>query len=714
MLPEINLDDESFADICKQATEKIAEFYPKWTDYNFHDPGITMIELFAWLKEMQQFHMNQITEEHIRRYLHLMGIVPRGRQPSTAVIRFQNLDEELPIAAGTRFYADNICFETISPTVVSPANIVRLIRCSHTHNETTPDAAKETTREIAMVHETADSLQLPIFGTHPKAGDYLLIGLDRPLSPHRLHRLSIHLADLKKGTRSKFAEKQPFYPLAALSLSYFTGQGELEIQNVQDTTHQLLVDGFLSFRLEHRMTDAPAAGEAKSTSLYWLKLTLKRNEYDLPPVLSDISLRETEVVQRQTLAEYHDGHIHENEPITLSTRLALTGKYLLFRRENNCFFPCDLHMKRTLFNTFAQFEFENAPTAFSLDYRLICYAGEYADHMLVGIGTGLPFQEYQLKLPNLCGDSLCLMVETETGSGCYTEAAYCTDFADKGPQELVFRFDETTQTLHFGDCDHGEAPEGKILLAAAHQSLGVYGNVGMERIRSFDTSSPLPGHPQISNAQPSHGGSNTMTIQDCQRELQKQQQSVSRAVTYEDFEKLVMQTPGLMIDSVKAIPVTALRKQDGSMDEECISLVVKPCSLEPKASLNNAFKKNILAALEGRRPIGTKIVLLSPEYAGVSIFAELTSDTNEMAARKQIEAALADYFESIRGQFGAAVRISTIYGILDILACVAAIHSLSLDAQGNHIRRSRGGDLILPANGLAYLEECILSISSDK
>ena len=56
MLPDINLDNEYFDDILDNARNSIASIYPEWTDFNYHDPGMTMLEMFAWLKESQQYY----------------------------------------------------------------------------------------------------------------------------------------------------------------------------------------------------------------------------------------------------------------------------------------------------------------------------------------------------------------------------------------------------------------------------------------------------------------------------------------------------------------------------------------------------------------------------------------------------------------------------------------------------------------------------------
>lgn len=46
------LDDQNYAEIVEAAKRRIPVIFPEWTDFNEHDPGITVIELFAWLKEM--------------------------------------------------------------------------------------------------------------------------------------------------------------------------------------------------------------------------------------------------------------------------------------------------------------------------------------------------------------------------------------------------------------------------------------------------------------------------------------------------------------------------------------------------------------------------------------------------------------------------------------------------------------------------------------
>lgn len=46
MLPDISLDEESYDEILDEAMNMVISKYPRWTDFNEHDPGITMLELW--------------------------------------------------------------------------------------------------------------------------------------------------------------------------------------------------------------------------------------------------------------------------------------------------------------------------------------------------------------------------------------------------------------------------------------------------------------------------------------------------------------------------------------------------------------------------------------------------------------------------------------------------------------------------------------------
>ena len=67
-LPVPNLDDRKFQDIVDEAKRLIPTFCPEWTNHNLSDPGVALIELFAWMTEMTLFRLNQVPDAFYTRH----------------------------------------------------------------------------------------------------------------------------------------------------------------------------------------------------------------------------------------------------------------------------------------------------------------------------------------------------------------------------------------------------------------------------------------------------------------------------------------------------------------------------------------------------------------------------------------------------------------------------------------------------------------------
>ncbi|QNU65802.1 hypothetical protein EHE19_012930 [Ruminiclostridium herbifermentans] len=69
-----NLDRMNFEELVKEAKSLIPIYNPEWTNHNPSDPGITLIELFAWLCEMMIYRIDQVPDENYIHFLNLLGI----------------------------------------------------------------------------------------------------------------------------------------------------------------------------------------------------------------------------------------------------------------------------------------------------------------------------------------------------------------------------------------------------------------------------------------------------------------------------------------------------------------------------------------------------------------------------------------------------------------------------------------------------------------
>jgi hypothetical protein len=80
------LDDMEFEQLVEQGRGLIPRYAPQWTDHNLHDPGITLIDLIAWLVDQQIYRIDFVGDSLRAAFTRLMGITPRGPRPAEMLI----------------------------------------------------------------------------------------------------------------------------------------------------------------------------------------------------------------------------------------------------------------------------------------------------------------------------------------------------------------------------------------------------------------------------------------------------------------------------------------------------------------------------------------------------------------------------------------------------------------------------------------------------
>lgn len=81
-IPQLNLDDRTFDDLVEELQALIPRYAPDWTDRNTSDPGIMLMELFAWLSESQIYRINRIPKD-VYRTLYQWIIGPQWQAATT-------------------------------------------------------------------------------------------------------------------------------------------------------------------------------------------------------------------------------------------------------------------------------------------------------------------------------------------------------------------------------------------------------------------------------------------------------------------------------------------------------------------------------------------------------------------------------------------------------------------------------------------------------
>ena len=89
-LPAPNLDDLRFQrDLVDEARRRIVQYCPEWTDYNLSDPGITLIELFAWMTETMLYRLNRVPEKNYIKFMDLLGITLQPASSARTELTFR-------------------------------------------------------------------------------------------------------------------------------------------------------------------------------------------------------------------------------------------------------------------------------------------------------------------------------------------------------------------------------------------------------------------------------------------------------------------------------------------------------------------------------------------------------------------------------------------------------------------------------------------------
>jgi hypothetical protein len=87
MIPlETTLDDIDFDQLVDIARNQLPLLDDEWTDYNFSDPGITLIDLLAWIADSQIYSIARNRVDERTAMAALLGILPERAKPATGAL----------------------------------------------------------------------------------------------------------------------------------------------------------------------------------------------------------------------------------------------------------------------------------------------------------------------------------------------------------------------------------------------------------------------------------------------------------------------------------------------------------------------------------------------------------------------------------------------------------------------------------------------------
>jgi baseplate J-like protein len=243
------LDDLDFDALVAIGRGRLPALAPGWTDYNYHDPGITLIDLLAWVADTQIYALGRDRVDERLAMAALIGLRPRGAVPATGVLYPpEPLAETSPadydVAAGTRLTPAAGCaprLEVLHGVTVLPLRLTQL----------TAEGGPGGTADLTDANLRARTSFAP-FGVPPAPGAALVAKLAGRL-PGRDVLLSLGVEIESGGTSAPEDDG-----LGAVRLFYRRRKGdEVPLECVRDTSVDMQRSGVIVVKLA---ADGPHQG----------------------------------------------------------------------------------------------------------------------------------------------------------------------------------------------------------------------------------------------------------------------------------------------------------------------------------------------------------------------------------------------------------------------------------------------------------------------
>ena len=652
------LDNRKYQALLDESVARIRVHTPEYTNFNRSDPGMTLVEVFAFLAESVLYRANQIPERNRAKFLSLLGVHLQPGSSARGLIVINN--EKGPLAtetlnAGVEVSARQIPFRTERGLDVLPV-----------------EGRVFYKRSVALQDTTVEDYYRQLYASYFDPADST-----SPTQPKFYQTVPLVLQGGKTGAFNEFGVN----PGVDLS---------------RDT-----VDSSLWIALLLRKADArpiqpgdPSPFDAARTALAGKTLSLglvpwlDDNTRNLLPPRKPTANVAAAQLRFEIPAVPPNGKVH-----TAQGQLAPKYKSLPARAFVNVLeMPGTIELtlpsssaELTLWNDLDPLEpgVDDLPPALDdteVASRLITWVRVRApkstaahvlwcginatpiaqrseiDNELVGTGTGEPDQSLQLANTPVLPDSVTLTI-TPAGAGTPAETWLPIDdlfaadsevltpdlrlapgqqIARRAPPLInVFTLDAQNGLIRFGDGTHGRRPPfGCTIRANYAYSSGGAGNVAAGAVNQ---ASQLPTF-TVGNPIRTWGGADAETVSAGEKQIARYLQHRDRLVTAEDFDTIVRRTPGVQIGRLDVLPTyhpgsTAT----GGYAPGAVTLLLLPLHDpdHPDAPQpDRVFLDSVCDYVNDRRLVTTEVVLRGPDYVPIycSIGLRLEDGTSASGA----------------------------------------------------------------------------------
>ena len=636
-LPCPNLDNRSFQDIVDDVKRQIGLRCPEWSDHNVSDPGVTLVELFAWMMESTLYRLNQVPDRNYIKFLELLGISLESASPARTELCFrlshpiddsedgEAFESELHRLNTLRAFemaASTVRTETEESIEFVTERDINLVRSRLTHvfsaaglsgpvdggslalrdvREFSPvdppgTSPAETGAAANAGEQSAVVTGHEIFSTTPSDGDALYLGFESDISSNIIELVAVCNQAAATGLREEYPSQ----------VWEFWNVGEQRWDRIAysplDSTYGFNRTGSVELLMPPDMLPF----SVNDLTARWVRCRYTITQVDLPP--------------------------RGAQGITPSV-------------------------------------YQRSPQVFTLSARTVGGCAPAANCMIerqevLGQSDGTAGQVFQLRhapvLPRGSRETLVVSedVVPVSESECWTEVA---NFSESGPGDKHFTVDSLTGEISLGPNisqpdgsahQYGAVPEKGLTVAfsAYRHGGGVAGNIREGQVRVLKTS--IPYISEVWNPFPAIGGRDQELLERAKMRGRASLRVRDRAVTAEDYEFLARQASSAVgrAKCVQPAPQHKPGRKGQAIPPGLVKVLVVPTisgSLEaPRPSDLRAPQSTIdrvTSYLDERRLLTAVLEVGEPDYVFVStditIVADPKADGDEVAraVRKRLE-----------------------------------------------------------------------------
>jgi hypothetical protein len=646
-LPLPNLDDRRFQDLRDEALARIPVHNPEWTNYNQSDPGVTLVELFAFMTENLLYRCNQIPERNRRKFLNLLGVPLQTANSARGLVTFSNERgplETVTLNSGLEVSAGQVPFRTeramdvlpieaqvyFKRPVENPApelvSYYNLLYASYTGDQPTDFQLYET---VALDARLQDGVAIG----QEAVGNSLWIAL--------LLRSGDNPAQDMQTARDTLAGK-------TLSLGV--------VPVLDAAARELLPGGQLNTNgealLQYEIPNVPADGllpddPAQRVANYRPLISNPQGDVLSAPGVVEITLPSAAELKLWANLNPLEGGVGDFPPALDDTNL--NDRLITWLRV------------RATSSVQARLLWAGINTGFVTQRASV--AGERLPD-----GTGAPDQVVRVARTPVIPGSVQLSVTTNGGTRVWQAI---DDLTAAGPEVPtfdprqppgsktttntlveVFALDAASGELRFGDGTHGKRPPaGAVVRADYDYGMGAAGNVGAG---SINTSPALPAGLKVTNPVRTWGGADAETVATGEKQITRYLQHRDRLVNASDFATITLRTPGVNIGRVDVLPAfnPSISQNEPGDAAGAVTLMVIP-SYDPKhpdaPEPDQLFLDTICNYLNPRRLITTEVFLRGPDYQDIwiSVGINVVAGVAPPQVREAVKAALMQFLSPL-------------------------------------------------------------------